>query len=324
MVHDLKNTRHLNENSSTYVVSDDEVNLTELFQILWKGKWLIILITGMVSIASVFYALNQPNIYKSEVLLTAAEQEQSGGLSALAGQFGGIASLAGVNLGSSGTVNKTQLALEVLKSRQFTSNFIQKHNILPDLMANKSWDPVNNIIKYDPEIYNKKEDLWLRKVQAPLKAKPSMQEAYKQFSNLLSTDMNKESGMITISIEHMSPVIAQRWVNWLVEDINAVMKSRDVQEANKSSEFLTRQLGQTKVADIRSVLYKLIEEQTKTIMFASVRDEYVFKTIDPALVPEQKFKPKRALICILGFLFGGVLGVAIVLVRHFLKKSNEL
>lgn len=28
-------------------------------------------------------------------------------------------------------------------------------------------------------------------------------------------------------------------------------------------------------------------------MFANVRDEYVFKMIDPALVPEEKFKPKR-------------------------------
>ena len=58
-------------------------------------------------------------------------------------------------------------------------------------------------------------------------------------------------------------------------------------------------------------------------MFANVRDEYVFKTIDPALVPEQKFKPKRALICILGFLFGGILSVLIVLARYFLKKAND-
>ena len=311
------------KNLSVPTIADDEVNLSELFFVIWEGKWVVILITVLFTIASVFYALKQPNVYKSEALLAAAEQEQSGGLGALAGQFGGLASLAGVNLGGSGTANKTQLALEVLKSRQFTFNFIKKHNILPDLMAVKSWNQVGNSIEYNEEIYNEQEKKWLREVNAPFKPEPSMQEAFKKFSQIITADMSKESGMITISIEHVSPVIAQRWVNWLIQDINTVMKSRDVEEANKSTEFLTEQLQQTKVADIRTVLYKLIEEQTKTIMFANVRDEYVFKTIDPALVPEQKFKPKRALICILGFLFGGILSVLIVLARYFLKKAND-
>jgi LPS O-antigen subunit length determinant protein (WzzB/FepE family) len=101
------------------------------------------------------------------------------------------------------------------------------------------------------------------------------------------------------------------------------MKQRDVLEAIKSTDFLTQQLEQTKIADIRAVLYKLVEEQTKTIMFAKVRDEYVFKTIDAALVPEEKFKPKRALICVLGLLLGGMLSVMIVLIRHFVGNSKS-
>jgi len=317
------NNLNLASGSVTNNIANDEIDLRELFSVIWQGKLTVIVLTTLFAVASVFYAISLPNVYKSEALLAAAEQEQSGGLGALAGQFGGLASLAGVNLGGSGTANKTQLALEVLKSRQFIFNFIKKHNILPDLMAVKSWNQVDNSIEYNEEIYNEQEKKWLREVNAPFKPEPSMQEAFKKFSQIITADMSKESGMITISIEHVSPVIAQRWVNWLIQDINTVMKSRDVEEANKSTKFLTEQLEQTKIADIRTILYKLIEEQTKTIMFANVRDEYVFKTIDPALVPEQKFKPKRALICILGFLFGGILSVLIVLARNFLKKAND-
>ena len=100
------------------------------------------------------------------------------------------------------------------------------------------------------------------------------------------------------------------------------MKDRDVAEANRSSEFLNRQIALTNVADIRTILYKLVEEQAKTIMFAEVRDEYVFKTIDPALAPEDKSKPKRALICALGFILGGILGIMLVLVRHLSRKIS--
>ncbi len=303
-------------------IADDEIDLRELFAVIWQGKWIIIAITALFAVASFFYAINQPNIYKSEALLAPAEQEGSGGLSALAGQFGGLASLAGVNLGG-GSSNKAQLSIEVLKSRQFTSDFIQKHNILADLMAAETWNMQTNTVVYDNEMYDAQNNKWVREVKAPFKPKPSMQEAYKEFSKIISASTDKESGMVKISIEHVSPTVAQQWVDWLIKDINQTMKQRDVQEAIKSTDFLTQQLEQTKIADIRAVLYKLVEEQTKTIMFAKVRDEYVFKTIDAALVPEEKFKPKRALICVLGVLLGGMLSVMIVLIRHYVGNSKS-
>jgi uncharacterized protein involved in exopolysaccharide biosynthesis len=294
-----------------------------LFSVIWQGKWIIIAITFVFALASVAFAISQPNIYKSEALLSPADSEQGGGgLAALAGQFGGLASMAGINLGGGGGVDKTQMAIEVMKSRQFTSDFIQKHNILADLMAAEKWNMVDNTLSYDAEIYDVSQNKWIREVKAPFKPEPSMQEAYKEFSKIIAVNAAKDTGMVTVSVEHLSPSIAQQWVNWLVQDINNVMKERDVAEAIKSTEFLESKIQQTNVADIRSILYKLVEEQAKTIMFAEVRDEYVFKTIDPALIPEEKAKPKRALICVLGTMLGGMLGVMFVLIRYFVKKQD--
>lgn len=304
--------------------TDDEIDLRELFSVIWQGKWLIIAITAVFAIGSVIFAIMQPNTYKSEALLAPASEEQGGGLSALASQFGGLASMAGINLGGGGGVDKTQMAIEVMKSRQFTSQFIQKHNILPDLMAAEKWNMGDNTIIYDEELYDLNSKKWVREVKAPFKPEPSMQEAYKKFSKIISVSSAKDTGMVTVSVEHVSPGVAQRWVTWLVEDINKAMKDRDVTEAYRSSDFLNKQIAQTNVADIRSILYKLIEEQAKTIMFAEVRDEYVFKTIDPALVSEEKAGPKRALICVLGTMLGGMLAVMIVLIRHFVKKKSRL
>ncbi|MGI2109510.1 Wzz/FepE/Etk N-terminal domain-containing protein [Shewanella frigidimarina] len=304
-------------------VENDEIDLRELFSVIWQGKWLIIAITFIFAVGSVLFAINQPNIYKSEALLAPADSEQGGGgLAALAGQFGGLASMAGINLGGGGGVDKTQMAIEVMKSRQFTSNFIQKHNILPDLIAAKKWNIADNTISYDGELYNNVDKTWLRIVKAPFRPEPSMQEAYKVFSKIITINAAKDTGMVTVSVEHLSPAVAHQWVNWLVQDINKEMKDRDVAEATRSTTFLKSQIEQTNIADIRSILYKLIEEQAKTIMFAEVRDEYVFKTIDPALIPEEKSKPKRALICVLGTMLGGMLGVMLVLIRYFVKKES--
>ncbi|TVK95909.1 lipopolysaccharide biosynthesis protein [Shewanella algae] len=315
--------QHPDAQFAVNTMRDDEIVLRELFSVIWQGKWLIAGVTLVFAVASVVIALMLPNIYKSEVLLAPASEEQgAGGLAGLASQFGGLASMARINLGGSGSSNKTQLAIEVLKSRQFIGDFIEKHQILPELMAVDKWNMTDNALSFEPDIYNSQSKTWVREVKPPFQPKPSLLEAHKAFSKILVVNEEKESGMVKLSIEHQSPFIAKQWVDWLVADINLTMKERDVAEATRSTEFLNKQIELTNVADIRAILYKLVEEQAKTIMFAEVRDEYVFKTIDPAFIPEEKAKPKRALICVLGTMLGGMLAIMIVLLRHFFRKES--
>lgn len=51
-------------------------------------------------------------------------------------------------------------------------------------------------------------------------------------------------------------------------------------------------------------------------MLANVRDEYVFKTVDPAVVAEKKIKPKRIMIIITGMILGLLLSVIILFIRN--------
>ena len=85
---------------------DDELDLRELFRVLWAGKWLIGGITFAMTVIAVIVALMLPNIYRAEALLAPNQDEGAGGLSALAAQYGGLASLAGINPGR-GSSDKT-------------------------------------------------------------------------------------------------------------------------------------------------------------------------------------------------------------------------
>ena len=117
--------------------------------------------------------------------------------------------------------------------------------------------------------------------------------------------------------------IATQWLLWLVSDINAAMREQDKADAQRSIDYLSEKLKETQLADMQTVFYQLIEQQTKTIMLAEVSQEYVLKTIDPANAPEEKAKPKRALIVVLGTMLGGIFSVLIVLVRYFSAKSTQ-
>lgn len=300
----------------------DEINLEELWRVIWAGKLTIILISIVFAIASIFYALAQPNVYKASTIVAPVSNEAgAGGLSALAGQFGGLASMAGINLGA-GQSDKTDLALEIIKSRSFIQRFIEKYELLVPLMAAENWDMSTNTLILNQALYDPVNNKWKREVKLPKKAEPSYWEAYVEFSKLLNVSQDKSSSMITIDLEYFSPYMAQQWLTWLVNDVNEYMREQDKKEAQDSINYLTTQLKETQVASMETVFYQLIEEQTKNMMLTQVKTEYVLKTVDPAQVPEEKAKPKRALIVVLGTVLGGLISLIIIFVRYFATKNS--
>ncbi len=305
-------------------MQDNEMNFNELWHTIWDGKLIIISICLIFAIASTLLALSKPNIYRASVILTSASNKGgSGGLAALAGQFGGLASMAGINLGSTGD-DKTKLALEIIKSRFFLERFIVNHKLMVPLMAATSWDASANKLILDDEVYNSKSQTWVRKVKAPKEPKPTLWEAYSKFSELMSISQEKKSTVITIDIEYLSPVLAQQWLEWLIEDLNAFMRKQDLDETQASIDYLRDELKSIEILAMETVFYQLIEEQTKNMMLIRVKPEYVLKTIDPAQVPDEKSKPKRGLIVILGTILGGMLSIFIVLIRSKVKNEIEL
>ena len=305
--------------------NDDEIDLRELWNVIWQGKWIIIATTTIFAIAAVIYALSLPNIYKSTATLIPTTGEEQSGAAALAARFGGLASMAGVSVGGSG-IDKTKIAIETLKSYGFLSEFVKNHKLKPDILAVKSWDVTNNRVVYDNEVYNPKTKKWEWKTKSQWKkeTQPSDQEAISGFLENISINHDEKSSMVSISASHLSPFVAQQWVQWLIADINQHMRKQDIAEANKSIGYLTKKLEETSLAEMQKIFYELIEAQTKTKMLAEIRDQYVLKIIDTPAVPEFKSEPKRAQLCILVTLLGGVLAALIVSFVGVLKKREKV
>src|SRR3569832_510 len=76
--------------------SADEISLLDLWRVLVSYKWLIIGITLITTGIAAAIASYLPPVYRAEVTLAPVTPEEGGRLSALAGELGGIASLAGI------------------------------------------------------------------------------------------------------------------------------------------------------------------------------------------------------------------------------------
>ena len=298
---------------------DDEIDLRELFSVLWAGKKLIVGITAIFALVAVFYALSIPNQYRATAIVSPA-QDGGGGLSGALGQLGGLASLAGVSIGA-GESSEAQVAQEIMRSRGFIEEFISENNLAVEVFAAKGWDMASNQLDIDSDLYDVGSSQWVRDIPKGKVLVPSGWELFKKFSEMFSVSDDKKTGMVSISVEYFSPQLAKEWVDRLVIGINQHMQSRKLEKVNINIQYLEAQIEKTSIAEMREVFYTIIEEQIKSKMLAEASPEYAFVTVSPAMVPEEKSKPKRALICILGTLLGGMLSVLWVLVRHYTRST---
>ncbi len=301
---------------------DDEIDLRELFAALWASRTTILGIVLMSALISVFVALSLPNKYTSQALLAPRSDSGAGGsLGQMASQFGGLASLAGVNLGGLGDQGSTAVAIEMLKSREFFGTYLYDE-VLVDLMAAEGWDRGTGKVLIDDSLFDVKTATWVRDVSEEFQVKPSVQEAHESFKGFLSVTEDTKTGFVTVAVTHYSPTVARDWVALVVKGVNEAVRARDVEEAEKSIAFLNQQRLKTNLVSLTEVFAELIEKQTKTVMLANASDEYVFQVIEPPVAPELKSEPKRALICVLGTLLGGMLAALFVLIRHYTGKET--
>jgi len=280
---------------------DEDIDLFQLATRMWHGKWIILVLSLVGLLLAGTVARSMTRIYEAKVVMLPAESDNNSGLSAIASQFGGLASLAGVSIPGGGT-DSVKESIAVLKSRRFTAAFIESEGLKAimfetDVEHESGTDQFGSTIEQDDQY-------------------PTDEQAFIAFDGVRLINQDKRSGVITLTIHWKSPALAAEWANKLVAKINAVMRKRAINHAQKSIEYLQQQLNQTNIVELQEVIFRLIEAQMKSIMIANVREEYAFKVIDPAFVPDSDhyIKPKEMLMMILGLILGGMIGLLFVFV----------
>ena len=263
---------------------EEPINWREYWQVLVEHRKLIGIITAASTLLATATAFLLTPIYRAEVLLAPVSEERAGSLSSLAGQFGDLAALAGVNLGTN--KDKTAESIAALKSRSLSVAFMEKENLKPILFPRK-WSAETKKWKDQDDV-------------------PTDWEAFEIFDkDIRLVNVDKKTGLVTLSIEWKDPVLAAKWANDLVKHVNIRLRNEAIEEAEKSVGYLEKQAAKTSAVEVQQAIYRLIEVQTKKQMLASTREEYAFAVIDPAVPPQNRIKPRRLVMMLFGFGAGG-------------------
>ena len=284
-------------------VVEEGVGLLEIWHILVRFRVMILSVILLCTLASTLFALLMTPVYRAEIQIApVSEKDSSNRFAAQLGEFGGLAALTGINMEQGGKKNES---IATLRSRKFTEQFIKDEKLLPVLFHDQ-WDAENQRWdETDPE------------------DAPTLEDAWKLFNKKVRRiSEDRKTGLVVLSVEWKDPHEAARWANELVHRVNAMLREKAATESEKAIGYLREQLGKTSVVELREVVNRLIESEMKEIILANITREYAFRVIDPAVVPEEPFKPVVPLMIILGAILGTILSVILALARNVVVKQR--
>jgi uncharacterized protein involved in exopolysaccharide biosynthesis len=264
-----------------------EVDVRDLLKTVWRHKSIVAATAAVFTAVAIYLALTATPLFRGEATVSLVHDTGAGGMGEIAGEIGGLASLAGLNLNESG---QDRERLAVLQSRRLVEEFVKRNGVLPLLSKDAKKPPT----------------LWVGVRQ--------FQKSY-----LLITE-DKLKGVTTVTIDWTDPATAARWANAFVELANELIRRRAIDNASRNIDYLNKQVARTNDVELQRVMYNLIESQTKTLMLANGRDEYAFTIVDPAVAPEKRVSPRRTLMTLTGFVIGLVFGAVVALVFDKVRR----
>ena len=284
---------------------DDRIDLQELFDFLWEGRKLIVILTTVCFLSSIFYALSLNHYYKSTSTLSVIEAVSGGG-----GGMGGLAAIAGVSIQQVGV--KGPRFINTLRSRAFLNHMISvDENILPALLAVESYDKESKKLVFNSEQYDAANKKWLI-------PKPNYLKAFPAYMKMLYTDYHDMRRIIDLQVEHISPIFAKEFLDSIIREGDKMLREFDMQVSIDSLEYLNNELATTKLLNIRSSINQMILSQIQTKMMTQLGYNYVVKIIDPPYIPLRPYRPNRSFINLVGLLGGLVVGILLVLMRQYI------
>jgi uncharacterized protein involved in exopolysaccharide biosynthesis len=289
------------------ISEQDPIDSRELIALLWRRRLVIVGSAVLWTAALTAVAFLSTSVYRGTAVLLPANADRGvlGDLGSGLGSVSGLASLAGINL-PSGNSNVDE-ALAVLRSRQFTEDFITANNLMPELYP-KRGEP----------------DSGTGNTNTLLKKPPTLARAFRKFDDDIRTvTRNIKTGLITVAIDWKDRTKAAAWANGMVRSLNAEMRARAIAKADASLGYLQKELAATTDVGTRDAVNRLIENEIKQRMFADVTEEYALRFVDQAMVPDSDdpVRPRKALLIAIGFILGTVVGVVVILLRLVFRSS---
>jgi len=245
-------------------------------------------------VTSLLLAFLLPSYWEVEIEVMPVSKNNGVNISSvLAGGLGAIGGSIGALLGHSS--DNEDEALAVLRSRELFDTYATEQNLLPVLYESK-WDAVNHRWAVSPSRI------------------PTLRQAYKLFNRIRDIDLDRRSGIVTMTITWKDRAQAAKWAQGLIALTNGQLRQKALHQAEDNMRFLSDEMHRAGSSDAPNALTNALansyNRELQSYMFAKGQPEFAFQVIDQPTIPDARERvfPNRPLFAVLGVILGLGLG----------------
>lgn len=263
------------------------VDIVDLWTTISSRIWIPAATAVALGVVAVVGAYLQTPVYRGETTVMVVESENS----MTTGEIAGFPSMLAGLTGLSANATRIHEILAILNARSFLTRFVTRNGLVDEIAAGLDMD-----CERDAEECIQNVVGFLR------------EEA-------ITIDSSPATGLLTISVHWIEASAAAAWANLLVDELNTVLRERDLREAEVSIAYLTETSSATTLNEVRAAVFALLEKEHRTMMLVNAREEYALRFIDRAVTPLRPTFPRKPLYLAIGVVLGGLLGLLYLLIH---------
>jgi len=299
----------------------DEIDLRELFLTLWRGKYIIFLISVLAIAFSSIYLRTSERKYSVQAVFKPVV-EASGGPN-LSG-FSGLASFAGISMPTSNSSDFTTYQKLIFSEEVAEKVFTNRELVLKIFRGEWNSDTGSFVAPVSGRLGDMKQ--LVKSVLTGFEKGKYIPPNPKRLSMLMAAILNisvdNSTGFLSITAETSSPDMIIELISNATQETDDLLKERFFVSAEDTLEFYYQKLLTSRSPEHREALAKLISAEDQKLMLASKSSNFVAEPLTMPSVSLYPTSPKSSLVLALGFVLGIFLGAAIVLFRHAIVKPR--
>ncbi len=299
-------------------------DLIEYWKVIRKRRVFIAVLAAIGVFSTSVYSVFLNDVYRAAAVIIPVSGKNNGldRLSLFSQQFGAIPGL------SMPTSASTTEIISILNSNILRREVIKRYNLMPVLFPEK-WDKKNGAwkkreigdIRTGSLIDTLLSSMRPARYKGAVTGAPTMGDGTRKLKGLVSVKNSHKDNTIIVSAETGDPALSADLVSYFLAALNDHMGDESKRVADSTRRYLEGQLQSTSDPFIKQKIYNLIAQQIEISMMSEVKEDSVFKVIDPPEVPDRKAGPNRLKIVFLGLVLSLFAGA---FMSFFIEYSSSM
>ena len=178
------------------------------------------------------------------------------------------------------------------------------------------YDPESKKLTFNSNAYDEVNKKWLVE-------KPHTDDAYAEYMSKINISYHSERHIIDISAQHISPIAAKEMLDAIIVEADHLLRKFDLDRSDESLEYLTKAIAKQQQLALRNAMNDMIMAQLENQMMTKIGPHYIVDIVDPPYIPKYRISPNRTFMCVASGMVGSVLGILLVLMRHFRDNRRK-